>query len=67
MSKPRMPGETAGFVPNSQADRRRGNRTFQHHEYQKEVQKKKDAEMSAAIDRLNKAIREMGNYGNGFT
>lgn len=62
-----MLGKTSGFVPNSQADRRRGNRTFRHREYRNERQKEKDAEISAAIDRLNKSIREMGNYGNGIT
>ena len=54
MGKPRMLGKTSGFVPNSQADRRRGNRTFQHREYQKEVQRKKEIELSAAVDYLDK-------------
>lgn len=41
MGKPRMLGKTSGFIPNSQADRRKGNRAFRHREYQKEVQQRK--------------------------
>lgn len=51
-----MLGKTSGFVPNSQADRRRGNRTFQHREYQKEVQKKKMELADAAIADLDKLM-----------
>ena len=49
-----MLGKTSGFVPNSQADRRRCNRTFRHMEYQKEVQRKKKIELDAAIADLDK-------------
>ena len=54
MGKPRMLGKTSGFIPNSQADRRRVNRTFLHREYQKEVQLKKKIELDAAIADLDK-------------
>lgn len=54
MGKPRMLGKPSGFVPNSQADRRRGNRAFRHREYQKEVQRKKEIELSAATADLDK-------------
>ena len=56
MGKPRMLGKTSGFVPNSQADRRRGNRTFRHREYQKEVQKKKIELADAAIADFDKLM-----------
>lgn len=55
MGKPRMLGKTSGFMPNSQADRRRVNRTFQHQEYQKAVQLKK-IELDAAIADLDKMV-----------
>lgn len=42
MGKPRMLGKTSGFIQNSQADRCKGNRTFQHCEYQKKVEKGRD-------------------------
>ena len=54
MGKARMLGKTSGFISNSQADRRRVNRTFQHREYQKEVQLKKKIELDAAIADLDK-------------
>lgn len=56
MGKPRMLGKTSGFIPNSQADRRKGNRAFQHREYQKEVQLKKKIELDAAIANLDKMV-----------
>lgn len=56
MGKPRMLGKPSGFVPNSQADRRRGNRTFRHMEYQKEVQRKKEIELEAALADLDKMM-----------
>lgn len=54
MGKARMLGKTSGFIPNSQADRRRVNRTFLHREYQKGVQLKKKIELDAAIADLDK-------------
>jgi hypothetical protein len=56
MSKPRILGQKTGFTPNSQADRRRVNRTFRHREYQKEVQLKKRIELDAAIADLDKMM-----------
>lgn len=56
MGKPRMLGRHTGFVPNSQADRRRVNRTFRHREYQKKVEEKKGTEYNAAIAEYNAAI-----------
>lgn len=56
MSKPRILGQKTGFTPNSQADRRRVNRTFRHREYQKEVQLKKKIELDAAIAYLDKMM-----------
>lgn len=56
MGKTRMLGKTSGFMPNSQADRRRVNRTFRHQEYQKEVQLKKKIELDAAIADLDKMV-----------
>lgn len=56
MGKPRRIGRFRGYTPNSQMDRRKGNRTFQHREYQKKVEKKKNTEYNATIDA---AIRAM--------
>lgn len=58
MGKPRMLGKTSGFIPNSQADRRKGNRAFQHREYQKKVEKRKESEDIAAIDEALRMIEQ---------
>lgn len=58
MGKPRMLGKTSGFIPNSQADRRKGNRAFQHREYQKKVEKRKEAEYNATVDEALRMIEE---------
>lgn len=59
MSKPRMLGQKTAFTPNSQADRRKANRTFQHREYRKRVQVKKDAEIQAALEKVIKEIEAL--------
>lgn len=59
MNKPRMLGQKTGFTPNSQADRRKANRTFQHGEYCKRVQAKKDIEIQAALEKVIKAIEAL--------
>ncbi len=58
MGKPRMLGKTSGFIPNSQADRRKGNRAFQHREYQKKVEQRKEAEYKATVDEALRMIEE---------
>lgn len=59
MSKPRILGQKTGFTPNSQADQRKANKAFQHREYRKLVQKKKDAEIQATLDKVIKAIEAL--------
>ena len=58
MGKPRMLGKTSGFIPNSQADRRKGNRAFQHREYQKKVEQRKEAEHNATVDEALRMFEE---------